>query len=147
MLCTQFGYLRLCEPYCQLNKRQEAFGGYNPASEQHLEKQAHLMLRGMIAHKKQFLCPELINLGRPTDPSRRLLKVVAAGEESETEGEPGMAEPAKTATAGTRQAEAETVRAAEEWEDGESDWDEGAGWLPPSSPGRTQYYPSEELTP
>ena len=67
----QFGNLRLCEPYAQMNKRLPAFGGFSDASEEKLEKQSRSMLRGLIRNKRDFLCQQLIDLGKTTDSRLR----------------------------------------------------------------------------
>ena len=83
-------------------------------SEELLEKQAQLMLRGLHKHKREYLCLEFINLCQTSD-----WRTLAA---------PAPA-PAMTAR---RQAEQATLNQAEEWEEAEeSDWSDGGDWRPP----------------
>ena len=53
-----------------MNKRMTAFGGYTRGSEDLLEQEARKMLRGLIKIKKQYVCEQLITLGKHRASSR-----------------------------------------------------------------------------
>ena len=97
-----------------MNKTLPAFSGYSQGSEEGLEKQARSMLRGLVKHKRAHMWVELIGLCKPVDV---------------------RATPSVTARAplpATSTEEEETVKQAEEWDEGEEeDWDDGGDWMPP----------------